>query len=268
MALVNRLLDVFFRTLDAVDVARERIDRALGRGPRPEPWTSEWHPAPETERAGPSVEGPELFETPGQKPASAPAAATKSKKPDKTDKNAKTKTSKAPKGTTSAKPAADKARPKKAAPSPSEVSRRAEATPSGGKKAGGGNRKGSVDRSGKDFDSPRAKAIVEKLKSSGQGVITEDAALEGKRVLARVLWALAAADQAGSELGLTAADASALLHLAAGVEVFATNVARTCRDESALIEESTPDGRSKRYKLTAAGRVAANKLPTRAFEGV
>lgn len=265
MALVNRLLDVFFRTLDAVDVARERIDRALGRGPRPEPWTSEWHPAPEAERTGSSAEGPELFETPGQKPAAAPVAPTKSKRTDKSDKSAKT--GKAPRATTSAKPAADKARPKKAAPR-NEAPRRAEPTPSGGKKAGGGNRKGSVDRSGKDFDSPRAKAIVEKLKSSGQGVITEDASLEGKRVLARVLWALAAADQAGSELGLTAADASALLHLAAGVEVFATNVARTCRDESALIEESSPDGRSKRYKLTAAGRVAANKLPTRALEGV
>ena len=77
------------------------------------------------------------------------------------------------------------------------------------KKGSGGNRKGSVDKSGKDVDSPRAKAIVENLRGQNIGVITDDAALEGKRVLARVLWALDAADKAGSELGLTAADASA-----------------------------------------------------------
>lgn len=254
MALVNRLLDAFFRTLDAVDVARERIDRALGKSPRPEAWTSEWHPAPETERTnGPTATTPTTtFEAPGRKPAATPAEkADRARKAERTAK-----------ATTTEKP-----RPKKAAPKKPEPAEKARPS-SGGKKAGGGNRKGSVDRSGKDFDSPRAKAIVERLRSEGLGVITEDAALDGKRVLARVLWALSAADQAGSELGLTAADASALLHLAAGVEVFATNVARTCRDENELIEESSPDGRSKRYKLTAAGRAAAAKLPTRGLEDV
>ena len=46
MAIVNRLLDVFFRTLDAVDTARERVDRVLGRAPKPEPWATEWSPVP------------------------------------------------------------------------------------------------------------------------------------------------------------------------------------------------------------------------------
>jgi hypothetical protein len=131
------------------------------------------------------------------------------------------------------------------------------------KKASGGNRKGSIDRSGKDVDSPRAKAIVERLRGQKTGVVTEDADLGGKRVLARVLWALYAADVAGSELGLTAADASALLHLAGGIEVFATNVARTCRDERTLVVESEPDGRSKRYRLTEAGKQAASKIATK-----
>src|SRR5262249_15403791 len=95
------------------------------------------------------------------------------------------------------------------------------------------------------------------------GVIAADADYNGKKVLARVLWALDAGDKAGSELGLTAIDASALLHLAAAMEVYATNVARTCRDESRLIEEAQPGGRSKRYKLTAAGKEAAAKIATR-----
>jgi hypothetical protein len=243
MPLVNRLLDAFFRTLDAVDVARERLDRALGRAPRPEPWTSEWSPTPSTELRGPSHVG---APPPAREESVVVAQAPK-------EKAAAAKAPRAAK-TTTKKPAP------KAAKNDSTVPRPA---PGKAPKKAGDNRKGSVDRSGKDFDSPRAKAIVEALKASGTGVIAEDAALDGKRVLARVLWALLASDQAGSELGLTAADASALLHLAAGVEVFATNVARTCRDHNELIEESEPDGRSKRYKLTAAGRAAAAKLPTR-----
>src|SRR5688500_957815 len=215
MPLANRLLDVFFRTLDAVDAARERVDRALGRELKPEPWTTEWSPVPEAADAS---------KAPKPTPRPAPRAPT-------------------PRAAPAKKP--HRVKPEAAASKKS------------------GNRKGSIDRSGKDFDSPRAKAIVEKLREQKAGVITTDAALQGKRVLARVLWALYAADGAGSELGLTAADASALLHLAAGVEVFATNVARTCRDETDLIEESTPDGRSKRYTLTAAGRAAAANLDVR-----
>jgi hypothetical protein len=224
MPLVNRLLDVFFRTLDTVDAARERIDRVLGRSPQPDAWTTEWSPTPPS---------PPLY-TPSA-PFTPPATRARVRRAPATKKKAKKSSASVPK--------------------------------SAGKKAkGSGNRKGSVDRSGKDFDSPRARAIVEHLRSDGIGVITETAALDGKRVRARVLWALGTADKAGSELGLTAADASALLHLAAGVEVFATNVARTCRDETAFIEESAPDGRSKRYKLTAAGRAAAAKLDVRVLQ--
>jgi hypothetical protein len=220
MALVNRLLDVFFRTLDAVDAAREKVERARGHK-KPDPWSSDWQPTPEPSppvatRAPPAVSVP--------KAAPAPS-------------------SKAPKA--SAKTA--KAAPKKTA----------------AKKASGSKRKGSVDRKGTDFDSPRARAIVAKLQQKNAGVITDDADLKGKKVLARVLWALEASEKAGSELGLTAADASALLGLAAQVEVFSTNVARTCRDETDFIVESAPDGRSKRYKLTDQGRAAAGQLAVR-----
>lgn len=243
MPIVNRLLDAFFRTLDAVDMARERLDRALGRAPKPEPWAQEWAPS-----------APVSSPQPARKPATviplrevplAPAPA-KADKPG-TDKTGKAKGKSAPKrirtASSKAKPAA-----------------RAASAGSGIKSA---SRKGSVDRKGADFDSPRARAIVDRLNAERTSVVSADAAHEGKKVLARVLWALGAAEKAGSELGLTAADASALLSMAAGLDVFATNIARACRDESELIEESSPDGRSKRYKLTTAGRAAAGKLELR-----
>ena len=243
MPLVNRLLDVFFRTLDAVDAARERVDKALGRQPQPAAWTTEWSPTPDPPPSREVVREARVTTTYTEKPTTTlyterPAPAPK----------------RATKAPAKGKPATKKAKNDSAVPKAVK-----------GSKLKAASRKGSVDRSGKDFDSPRARAIVERLKSDGIGVITEDAQLEGKRVLARVLWSLSAADNAGSELGLTAADASALLYMAAGVEVFATNVARTCRDETDVIEESEPDGRSKRYKLTTAGKAAAAKLDVRAL---
>lgn len=234
MPIVNRLLDAFFRTLDAVDTARERLDRALGRAPKPEQWATDWTPTPPAERR-PATVVP-IREAPTAPPADKPRV----------------------------EPPKDKGTPKKmrtagrTGPAPRKTKPVKQGAP---KRA---SRKGSIDRKGSDFDSPRARAIAERLASERGQVVSAEAAHDGKKVLARVLWALDAAERAGSELGITAADASALLSLAAGLEVFATNIARACRDETELIEEGTPDRRSKRYLLTAAGRAAAGKLELRA----
>jgi hypothetical protein len=248
MPIVTRLLDAFFRTLDAVDAARERIDRVLGR--TPEPVVTSWDAvpaeggAPEWQQTRPSTWDDKAAPVRAPKsPSTSPPAP--------------------------AAPAAKSARPAKSKPAKSaaSTSSAASAKKSGGKKKA--SRKGSVDRTGADVDSPRARAVLEKLKSDAAAqVITEDALLEGKKVLARVVWALFAAEEAGSEQGLTAADASALLHLSAGMEVFSTNIARACRDETHLIQESQPDGRSKRYKLTAQGRAAAVALAVRPLASV
>ena len=215
MPIVTRLLDAFFRTLDAVDAARERIDRVLGR--TPEPIVTSWDAVP----------------------GDAPAAEWQQTRPGAWDDKAAPV--RAPKSPSTSPPApAHSAKAKVTAKAPKKGAK---------KKA---SRKGSVDRTGADVDSPRARAVLEKLRAdSAARVIDEDALLEGKKVLARVVWALFAAEEAGSEQGLTAADASALLHLAAAMEVFSTNIARACRDETHLIQEGQPDGRSKRYKLTA-----------------
>jgi len=237
--IVHRLLDAFFRTLDAVDAARDRVDRVLGREPRPDPWAVEWPPAdadlPHKPEAEPATKN-------GAAPAEAAPAAAEA----------------APARTEAPKPAP--AAKKKAAAKKKKAAG-AKAKPKTGKAAKG--RKGSVDRSGKDFDSPRARAIDEFLQAEGRGVVTEDAEADGKKVLGRVLWALLAADDAGSEKGLTTADASALLSQTADIEVYATNIGRACRDHGELIVASEPDGRSKRYRLTDAGKARAKDIETR-----
>ena len=229
MAVAHKVLDLLFRTLDAVDGVRERLDRRFGRGLAAEDWARDWRPGGEAPPAQRDPTGdahqdrpldPELRPTRS-------GADTRSARPGR-------------------RPAPRQASEVKAKPK-------------------GDGRKGSVDRSGKDLASPRAEAIVSHLKTGAGQVIADDADLSGKKVLARVLWALWAAEASGERDGLTAADTSALLHRAAGVEVFATNVARTCRDEVSLIEASVPDGRIKRYKLNQAGRLRARSLATRPF---
>lgn len=256
--IVNRLLDAFFRTLDAVDAVRDRVDRVLGREPRPDPWAVEWPPAKIEEPSASDTSelargGTEDAATNGATEKATPAESATSGKSAAGAKKASSKaaSTKAASTKASSKASAAKATAKKeAAP---------KTKPATSTKA---SRKGSVDRSGKDFDSPRAKAIWEYIHENNLGVVTEEAMLDGKKVLARVVWALSAAEAAGSTLGLTTADASALLHLAAGMEVYATNIGRACRDHVELIEESEPDGRSKRYRLTPKGKSLAVDIPT------
>lgn len=246
--IVHRLLDAFFRTLDAVDAVRDRVDRVLGKEPRPDPWAVEWPPAE-----------PEKAERDDDERARQSNGASDKATPSHEATRVEQEAPKREASTKEAKRA--EAAPKKKAPAKKTAAPKAKAAdkPATRSKT---SRKGSVDRSGKDFDSPRAKAIWEYVRDNRLGVVTEEAMLDGKKVLARVLWALSAAEAAGSELGLTTADASALLHLAARMEVYATNIGRACRDHPELIEESDPDGRSKRYRLTAKGKALSVDIPT------
>ena len=238
--IVHRLLDAVFRTLDAVDAARERLERAWPRRP-PTP-ASQWPPIPE----GAPGEAPQAADVTSQTPPPKTSQKTSQKTEGVAEAARPPSTQKAPPSKK-----ADSVRPKPASKNPEKK----------------GTRKGSVDRSGKDFDSPRARAIHAALLEGNGPVATKDSALDGKKVLGRVLWALAAAEDTGAKQGLTAADASALLSLAAGLEVFATNVARAFRDEDVLFEETVPDGRSKRYKLTDAGRARLKEVQTRPISG-
>jgi hypothetical protein len=250
MAIVHRLLDAVFRTLDVVDLARERVDVFLGRSPRPE-GAGDWDPLPVSPDRGADAPPHEGAADDGRRPERRSAKATKADPAQKPKREP-------PKPSAPTKPNVSPAARNKG-----KANGEKNATSTSAPKGGKASRKGSVDRKGAEVDSARARAVLTHLRQGDAGVLEESAAVEGRKVLARVLWALDAAEKSGSELGLTAADASALLHLAAGIEVFATNVARTCRDETHLIAESEPDGRSKRYVLTDQGRKVASSLPTR-----
>jgi len=303
--LVHRLLDVVFRTLDAIDAVRARVDAVIGHDAQPpSTWPLEApavSPPPSMTNApstaptaapstvsstapstnAPAAARPASPAKPGKREArhvvarglsttkrSRNAQAASSDAAEATAARAKrataSTTATASKAAASTATAANEKPAKKATPTKAKAkapsSSGDSATP---RDAAGVGRKGSVDRSGRDLESPRARAIETWLKEQGRPLVADDAALDGKRTLARVLWAVACAEDAGSEQGLTAADASALLSSAAGVEVFTTNVGRTFRDESALFVETIPDGRSKRYKLTAVGRARLAEIRTR-----
>lgn len=257
--LVHRLLDAVFRTLDTIDAVRARVDAVLGKGEGQPP--SQW---PTTLQGDIVVDAP----APAVVVQDADAVRAAYVAPPAHDVGQRTapsatvkRTVKAAKAGSAEKAEQPKARAKKKASSSSAARPKREKPAS--KVPASTSRKGSVDRSGKDFDSPRARAVEAFLTQSGGAILAEDAELDGKKTLARVLWAVSVAEAAGSEQGLTAADVSALLSTVAGIEVFATNVARTFRDESALFVETSPDGRSKRYTITAAGRARAAGLAMR-----
>jgi hypothetical protein len=258
--IIHRLLDVFFKTLDTVDAVRDRVDRVRGKAPEPDPWAVDW-PPPESdlprEAADDDDDGREIYEI--QPP---PEGATRI---DALKEEAREAREALKAGGDAAEKAKEKAETKsKAAKKTTKKAKKKTTTKKkvGAKKKANSKRKGSVDRSGKDYESPRADAVVAHLKSKSGAVLTEDGDYKGKKVLARVLWALGAAGDAGQD-GMTTADISALLHGAAGYEVFATNVGRACRDHGDLIEVASSEGRSKTYRLTSAGKDAAGSLPTR-----
>ena len=93
--LVHRILDAFFRALDAVDATRERIDRMIGRETRPDPWAQDWKPVPEARHNDALPTDSALR----RDDVTSPASASKSAKP------------KAPPKRPAAKPAAAKSAP-------------------------------------------------------------------------------------------------------------------------------------------------------------
>lgn len=236
--LVHRLIDVFFKALDIADATRDQIDRVLGREQESDPWAVPWDDnthsdQPTSEQSdfqkGPPAEEAGVEATKAAPTDSAPASSPKKKQ-----------TAKGKKTTTTSK----------------KSSARTKKVP-GRKKSSTSKRKGSVDRSGKDVDSARARAIATHVVENGLPVVLADHEIEGKKVLARVVWALWAASQAGGKKGLTTKDISALLSTCAEMEVYTTNIGRACRDHTELIEPNEPDGRSKRYSLSAQGERAA-----------
>ena len=258
--IVHRLLDVVFRTLDTVDAVRERVDQVLRRDQQP---PSSWPATPEeagAERSRDVVDGEKVNDGYADRPDVDTWRATKATKATKATMAKKAQAQPAPAKeakANAAKTAADGAKKKKASAAAARPRPKKKAAPKADASA---SRKGSVDRLGKDFDSPRANKTASFIAANQRPVVDDELAVDGKKTLARVLWAMAMAESAGVDEGLTAADVSALLSQAANLEVFSTNVGRSLRDESELFAETSPDGRSKRYALAKAGRERSKGL--------
>lgn len=275
--IVHRLLDAVFRTLDTVDAIRARVDAVLGRADAQPP--SSWPPVIDDDtgidtREARAAYSPDTSgdgraagtnEAPGQTTGTPNDAATARTTPSQkvTAKPRPARKEPAPTQQAAATAATATTATKKTTTSPAQKATTKKAATKKPTTTATTTRKGSVDRLGKDLDSPRATQVANFIVSRKRSTVAEDAVLDGKRTIARVLWALAIAEQAGIDDGLTAVDASALLSTAAHVEVFSTNVARAFRDEHALFAETTPDGRSKRYALTAAGRARLAEVTLR-----
>ncbi|MCP4498414.1 MAG: hypothetical protein GY822_00405, partial [Deltaproteobacteria bacterium] len=200
--------------------------------------------------------------TASAKPLSAKKATASAKPPSGKKATASTKPPSGKKATASAKPPSGKKATASAKP-PSGKKATASAKPPSGKKAADiTGRKGSVDRIGKDVASPRAEAVSAFWKSGDATLKALDGEADylGKKILARSIWALCLADESGEKDGMTTADISSLLSKVANLEVYPTNIGRACRDHSTFIEPTTPDGRSKRFALTATGKKAATEL--------
>ena len=176
--IVHRILNVVFRTLDAVDAVRARVDSALGKhAEQPSSWPPQADPV--------SASRVDLEGEPASDPIASARVEIHAAAPAATMQKDKVKKAKTPQ-----KAAA------KAAVKPSKPTLRQPAA--GRTKRAGAARKGSVDRKGVDVDSPRARAIQTFLKDNGTGVVTQDASLDSKKTVARVLWAVAVAEAAGS----------------------------------------------------------------------
>lgn len=144
-------------------------------------------------------------------------------------------------------------------------------------------RKGSVDRAGQDIDSPRADRLLtrfanlatqdESLLDGSLWILTEEDDIDGKKLLARALWALWFAHffaEDEDDKALSAADMCALIYKIASIDIFPTNIARICREYERFCDAAPADGRSKRFILSEKGfnllvryqKIPAPKLPS------
>lgn len=221
---VQKILDGFFLSLDAVDAARRKVDQLLGR-PEEAPFEVQW----------PEPVNPD-------KSASAPDDAAKNKK---TASEAKDEVLKK----------AAPYKPKKPAP---KVSKKAKASNKSAKKV---TKKASKKTQGKT--SPRHPKVTLEIEDLTQKVkkgsikarpLGNDDELGGKKMIARIVFVLGVAE--AENLGaLSSTEIAHVLTFAQGIETFGTNISRAIRQGTAEMVEIVPStGRIQRYGLNEKGK--------------
>lgn len=219
---VQKLLDGFFLGLDAVDAARRQVDRLLGR-PQEAPFEVVW---PEPQGNPPQSDAPSVVPA-KTKPAAQPKA--KSSAASSAKKKAKAKPAASSKGS-------------KAAPAKKTAKRSAKKT------AAGGPSRPKVNIEIEDLANK-----VKEGKLQARPLVDDDE-LGGKRMIARVVYVLGAADS--EDLGgLSSTEIAHVLTFGLGIETFGTNISRAVRQGMAgMVETLSGSGRIQRYGLSDDGR--------------
>lgn len=114
-------------------------------------------------------------------------------------------------------------------------------------------RKSSI-KPAKEIGSARADIILQMLKSDSSRIVKKTDALDGKKSLAYLVWALGHAERANVAEGISVHDVSALLYQACKIELYPINISRVVYGNTALVRQVGQEKRTKTYLLTTQGQ--------------
>jgi hypothetical protein len=114
-------------------------------------------------------------------------------------------------------------------------------------------RKSSI-KPAKEIGSLRADVILQKLTDDNLRRVSINDAIDGKKSLAYLIWALGHAEEAKVVDGISIHDVSALLYRACQIELYPINVSRVVYKNPALIRKVGQEKRTKTYLLTDEGQ--------------
>jgi hypothetical protein len=115
-------------------------------------------------------------------------------------------------------------------------------------------RKSSI-KPAKEIGSLRADVILQKLKENNLRRVSIDDAIDGKKSLAYLIWALGHAQEAQIQQGISIHDVTALLYRACEIELYPINVSRVVYKNPALVRKAGQEKRTKTYLLTSEGQM-------------
>lgn len=238
--LTQKLLRALFKALDLVEEVRATWHRMRGEPNVPPPWAAEPGPS-DAAGASPPLE-PLAVNTDGSTPSE-----EEEDPPPRPRKPRKRPTSKTVASSAAAEP---KPRATSTSSAPEERPSRAGVKP---------RRQPVTGTQPPPVGGPPFQALLDAVGTPAVPVITEELAIDGKTMPARVVWALSAARTVLGR-GLTGPEMSEALGKA-GIPTAPNNLMRTIRqDGGALFERSPGEGRAVVLNLTATGLDRARSL--------
>lgn len=111
-----------------------------------------------------------------------------------------------------------------------------------------------------EIDSKRADIILKMIKTNQSTVVKKTDAIEGKKSLAYLVWALGHAENAHLSEGISVHDVSALLYRASNIELYPINISRVVYGNKTLIRQVGRQKRTKTYLLSDEGKERFKKF--------